>query len=167
MEKELPDSPMIFCVKEAEDIELFHGRIQQKASVSRVLKGEGLSEGDTILLSSNSWTYTVDETYTSLEREFVNILRNDTEYLIFGNRLEDNIWNTSDPVYLVEDEYLIAPVFALKDIPNTISENFLSPDTSYVPYSEVKDNEFFCRSQKGLDALVSLKKTLFEKYNLN
>ena len=40
----------------------------------------------------------------------------------------------------------------------------VSGESTYVPYKEVSDNEFFAVDTEGLDAFLELKNFLLEKY---
>lgn len=48
-----------------------------------------------------------------------------------------------------------------------LHDNVISPvsgESTYVPYKEVSDNEFFAVDTEGLDAFLELKNFLLEKY---
>ena len=67
------------------------------------------------------------------------------------------------PVYQVYVENAFTPIFSYQEHENNICET--GGESTYVKYNQVCENEFFATTQKGMDALVGLKKEMIEKYN--
>lgn len=91
---------------------------------------------------------------------FVNFMEEGEEYLLFLEEKVDTL-DPSDNVYLVVDT-IVSPVFAYRDRNNIIVER--DEEISYVPFSEVSQNEFFVNSNEVLDILTGLKHDLIEKF---
>ena len=97
----------------------------------------------------------------STERNFVNVMREGSDYLVFLRDYDKIRWDDCT-VYYLDENRVIAPVFCYDDIPNIVIPK--SGSDTYVPYSEVRDNEFFAASQAGLDAWLSLKQEMLAAY---
>jgi hypothetical protein len=67
------------------------------------------------------------------------------------------------PVYDAYSEPFVTSIFSYEDHINVIVPTGESEDT-YVPYTMVKDNEFFANTQVGMDALLTLKDTMIKAY---
>ena len=61
-------------------------------------------------------------------------------------------------------ENALTPIFSYQEHENNICET--GGESTYVKYNQVCENEFFATTQKGMDALVGLKKEMIEKYNV-
>ena len=82
MRENLDASPVIAQVTFTGDVEhLFHVS-RQPVTVSKVFRGEALSEGDEIYLTS-SWRLLVNSSFRAIERGYVNIMKPGAEYLVF------------------------------------------------------------------------------------
>jgi hypothetical protein len=60
------------------------------------------------------------------------------------------------------DEFYIAPVFCYEEHQNVIIPT--SGDSTYVPYKEVMDNEFFVTSEETLQVMNALKNQMLSLY---
>ena len=98
----------------------------------------------------------------SIERGFVNIMEVGEEYLVFIENQVDGL-GEKIPVYQVYVENAFTPIFSYQEHENNICET--GGESTYVKYNQVCENEFFATTQKGMDALVGLKKEMIEKYN--
>ena len=161
MAQELPASPIILRVSPTDEIEHHFGRSVQRVTVSQVFAGEELAVGDEFYLTCVRWSVFVRSDGQAIERGFVNILREGSDYLVFL-LTDSGMANRGLPLYFLNIDQFIAPVFCYEDIANT----FVTPAgrTTYVPYTQVKDNEFFAASQAGLDAWSALKQEMLRKY---
>mgnify|MGYP007025194961 FL=1 len=65
-------------------------------------------------------------------------------------------------MYDVYAESLFRPVFCYEDIENKIVP--VGEENTYVPYKDVKENEFFCTSEEGMKAWQDLKKNMLDRY---
>lgn len=161
MAQELPASPIILRVSPTDEIEHHFGRSVQRVTVSQVFAGEELAVGDEFYLTCVRWSVFVRSDGQAIERGFVNILREGSDYLVFL-LTDSGMENRGLPLYFLNIDQFIAPVFCYEDIANT----FVTPAgrTTYVPYTQVKDNEFFAAAQAGLDAWSALKQEMLRKY---
>ncbi len=163
MREHLDDSPIIAQVTCIGDVEHLFYASQQPVTVSKVFKGEGLSEGDEIYLTSSSWCLLVENNFRAIERGYVNIMKPETEYLVF---VTEQVGESNDvPVYSLNGVSIVAPVFCYEDIQNVIIS--VPSENTYVPYKEVKNNEFFVTSQESLDMILTLKNEYIQKYPMS
>lgn len=159
----LNDSPIIIQVTEAGEIEHLFNQSQQPVIVSKVFRGEGINEGDEIYLTSDRWSIILNDSLRSLERGFVNVLKEGATYLAF---ISTKVAESNDkPVYMLSEVENVAPVFCYEDSQNVIISVPL--DNTYVPYKEVQNNEFFVTSQESLDMILALKAEFIQKYPMS
>ena len=163
MRENLDDSPVIAQVTFTGDVEhLFHVS-RQPVTVSKVFKGEALSEGDEIYLTSSSWRLLVNSSFRAIERGYVNIMKPGAEYLVF---ITEQVGESNDvPVYSLNSVSIVAPVFCYEDSQNVILP--VPSGNTYVPYKEVQGNEFFVTSQESLDMILALKDEFIQKYPMS
>ena len=147
----LPQVPVIIRVSVLEDVEHIGGTSRQLVKVEDVYKGTEPAVGQDIY----------SEPY-SIERGFVNIMEVGGEYLVFIENQVDGL-GEKIPVYQVYVENAFTPIFSYQEHENNICET--GGESTYVKYNQVCENEFFATTQKGMDALVGLKKEMIEKYN--
>lgn len=159
----LDDSPIIIQVTDAGEIEHLFNQSQQPVTVSKVFKGSGINEGDEIYLTSDRWRIIYNDSLHSIERGFVNILKEGMSYLVF---ISAKVAESNDkPVYMLSDVENVAPVFCYEDVQNVIIPVPL--ENTYVPYKEVQNNEFFVTSQESLDMILALKNEFVQKYPMS
>ena len=122
--------------------------------------GGGLSAGDEIYLTGQCSLSFVGQ--RSLQCNFVNLPKIGSEYLIFAGEHLD-VPNEPDLYRLAHvHEFFIAPIFCCEDSPHTIAPT--SGPSTNVPYSAVKDNEFFAETGAGFHAWYGLKRQLLAAY---
>lgn len=159
---DLPNSQYIFRVKVVEGFELYCGQGRQLMRVEDVFEGDGVTPGDCIYVTSDRWVIFWDnEVGTSMEHGFVNTMEVGGSYLIFCAESVDAL-DKKIPVYRTSKSFTITPIFSYKD-----SENVIVPpggESTYIPYFQVKNNEFFACTDVALTAWENLKSTLIEKY---
>lgn len=158
---QLPSTPIILRVSPVSEIEHQFGRSLQKVVVKQVFAGKELSVGEEIYITSIKWSVIIRDDGWSIERGFVNIMRDGSDYLVFLLNYS-GMENEGAPVYFLNVEEFIAPVFCYDDIPNIIITP--SGEDTYVPYVQVSDNEFFTTSQTALDAWCALKQEMLKTY---
>lgn len=151
----------IVKVKAIEELRLQFQDATQKVVVEEVFLGSGLEEGDIIeVKKGNNMAFFHDGNvhFWTVNMSFTNQMTVGEEYLIY---LMDKVetFYPEDQIYLTVD-ILIAPIFAYCDIENVLPEQF----ARYVPYIEVKDNEFFAMDEDVLAALEKFKDDLMEGY---
>lgn len=83
------------------------------------------------------------------------------EYLVF---VTEKVKTNSEtlPVYRLYSNSMITPFFCYEDMENVIIP--IGEGPTYVPYSQVKDNEFFSADEEGLEAWNSLKQKMLAAY---
>jgi hypothetical protein len=67
------------------------------------------------------------------------------------------------PVYRLYDETRTTPVFCYETIENVIIPT-REGESTYVPYEQVRDNEFFANDKETLDAWDGLKGMMIRRY---
>jgi hypothetical protein len=159
--KSLPDSSIILRVKVIGDIEHMFQVDRQKAVIQEVYAGTGLKQGDEIYIFSENWQLVLDGNPDSIQRGFVNIMEVGTEYLVFAENICED-WGTDTLSVQLYDEFYIAPVFCYEEHQNVIIPT--SGDSTYVPYKEVMDNEFFVTSEETLQVMNALKNQMLSLY---
>lgn len=157
---ELPESQFIIRAKSLGQIDYVYKAKKQLVEVLEVYKGDELEVGDVIWVVAGGPLFF--EVMTA-NMGFVNVMEANQEYLIF---LEEKIetMNKNEVVYGVPG-FIISPIFSYNDYDHEILS--VSEDNRYVPYKEVKDNEFFVSSEEALQALMNLKHDLLQLYPRN
>ncbi len=159
--KKLPGAPIIAKVTGAGAVEHLAFTSRQPVIIKELYQGSGPKEGETIYLTCNTWSLSLYGEPWSMERGFVNVLNTGEDYLVFINRQEDGL-GEKIPVYSLYCSNIITPVFSCENRQNKIVDT--AGVHTYVPYSQVKDNEFFAASTAALDALEKLKEHMMELY---
>ena len=161
LEQVLPGVPYILRVSPTGEFENLFATSRQKVQIEEVYAGNGLQKGDEIYLTSSQWRIVVELQPSALECSFVNIMKEGKEYLVF---LTEKVRTDSEvlPVYRLYSNSMITPVFCYEDMENVIIPVGEGP--TYVPYSQVKDNEFFSADEEGLEAWNSLKQKMLAAY---
>ena len=150
----LPQVPVIIRVSVLGDVEHIGGTSRQLVKVEDVYKGTEPAVGQDIYLTCSRWSLSLYSEPYSIERGFVNIMEVGGEYLVFIENQVDGL-GEKIPVYQVYVENAFTPIFSYQT----------GGESTYVKYNQVCENEFFATTQKGMDALVGLKKEMIEKYN--
>lgn len=161
MQQDLPKAPIILRVKVTGKIEHLFQVDRQKAVVQEVCTDSELSAGDEIYLFSDHWQLILSESSNSISRGFVNIMEPDTEYLIFAEKIIYD-QGADIPSVKVYDDFFIAPVFCYENHQNTVIP--VTGMTTYVPYKDVKNNEFFAETEEAMLAIQNLKMHLLQLY---
>ncbi|MCM1327737.1 MAG: hypothetical protein NC243_13755 [Lachnoclostridium sp.] len=161
MKDTLLNAPIILKVSPVRDREYFFASGRQKVLVQEVYNGTELKTGQEIYLSFSAWSVVLTEKYNIVQCGFVNIMKEDKDYLVF---LADPYRGLDgETLYPFFGDTVVAPMFCYKD-----SDNAIIPvedgKPTYVPYTLVKDNEFFVTSEDALQALLDLKKYMLDKY---
>lgn len=161
IQQSLPDAPIILRVETVGEIEHLYNVDRQRVMIREVYAGEGLEAGREVYLFSNGWQVILDEYYESLERGYVNILEVGVEYLVFAEEILEDIKGDL-PAVKVYDEFAIAPVFCYEERQNVVIP--VTGDVTYVPYKDVRENEFFVTSEKVLEMMEELKSRMLALY---
>lgn len=165
--KEMPEMlaevPVVVKVKVTGKLEQLFGNTRQKIRVEKVFKGSGIQEGSEVYLFSREWNVSLLQEPRSIECGFVNIMDVGEEYLIFLSGREVNS-KENIPMYEIYWETIINPVFGYKDKDEKPVKYDAGNEHTYVPYSELKGNKFFCDSENGYKAWRELKEKLLLEY---
>lgn len=159
MAGELPDAPYILRVRVLGEIEFLFRTSRQRVCVEEVYAGEDIKAGDEICLTGARFAR-VGEWLTA-ECDFVHIPRIGYEYLVFLGEQLDTLTEPI-PVYGLYYVGVIAPVFCYEDFPHTIWPT--GEKNTYVPYQELKENEFFAETEESFQEWEALKRKLLEAY---
>lgn len=156
---ELPESNFIIRVKSLGQIEYLFKAKKQLVEVLEVYKGDEIEVGDVIWVAGGPLFFDG----MTANMGFVNVMEPNQEYLIF---LEEKLesMNKKEVVYGVPG-FIISPIFSYNDYDHEILS--VSEGNRYVPYKEVKNNEFFVSSEEALQALMNLKHDLLQLYPRN
>ena len=159
LKKILPESPIILKVTPVDTPEFFFKGWQQKVRIEHVFSGEGLASGSEIYITYDRWKAYVAR--KEMDLSFVNFMKDGADYLVF---LSESIGYTKDgiEVFQLPKDRVIASIFSYAVHDNVIYP--VSGESTYVPYQEVSNNEFFAVDTEGLDAFLELKNFLMEKY---
>lgn len=162
----LPEVPIVLRVSAVGELENLYAFSRQKVAVQEIYAGDGIAVGDEIYLISNSWGLILESDCQAIQRGFVNVLRVGVDYLVFISKQATTPLLPQDvPYYQLYSDDLIAPVFCYEESENTI----VTPIgiTTYVPYTKVKNNEFFVTTEERLQAWLNLKSELLLQYLSN
>lgn len=162
IETMLSQAPIILKVNAVGPIENLFRISQQEVRIQEVYRGENVNVGEEIYLISESWELNLYGNPNSIERGFVNILNEGEEYLVFIAEQVIPLEESTIPVYRLMENSVIAPVFSYKEHENIIWE--VDEYSTYVPYKEVRENEFFAVTDKTMDMMLNLKEKMIALY---
>lgn len=182
MEKNVEDAPIIFKGEPSGEIEHLFQTGRQKMKVVQVYKGDTIKSGDEIYVYSERWQLCLGEEPESVERGFINVMKEGKEYLVFlSKQMEEHyldipVYKTYQPGDMDEnkgevgtasyEDFMIAPVFCYENMEHNIP-TLVNDENTYVPYSEVRDNEFFGMNENSYVLWEQLKERVLEKYKLS
>ena len=152
------EASYIVKVKAVEKLHLQFKDSTQKVVVEEVFWGSGLEKGDIIEVQKQGGRAYFDDNSWSMDMNFTNQMTVGEEYLVYlKNKVET--FYPEDQIYQTVD-FLISPIFAYREVENVLPEQ----PARYVPYTELKDNEFFAMDEDVLAALEKFKDDLMEGY---
>ena len=157
----LPQVEYILRVTPSGSYEQLFGIGQQKVVVREVYSGKGVESGQEIFITSQCWTLFLYNEEKTAERGFVNVLKSGSDYLVFCSEIIE-VKNQDTMVFRLYDDCYIAPVFCYENIENTVIEP--TGETTYVPYTSVKDNEFFACTEVAVTVWNNLKTEMLKLY---
>lgn len=159
LKESLPYAPIILKVTPVDSPEYFFGGRQQKFCIKEVFSGEDLQIGDEIYITADHWKVYPAEKI--MDMGFVNIPQKGTDYLVF---LSGSIGYSQHQieVFRLQSGKYINPIFSYKSYENKIYPT--TGEATYVPYSEVSENEFYATESEGIDAFLTLKHQLISLY---
>lgn len=168
MEENLGTSNVIIAAK-CEDTFTYRFKCtSQKVTIEHVFKGEGLKAGDNIeIIRDGSCIFMDESMYVDgkipINLDFVNEMIPGKTYLIFLDRKLETHDDTI--IYLQSEEFAIAPIFCYD---NTIKNKpiaGINNERNSARYEDVKDNEFFLKSEEAIEKMVKFKDNLLQKYS--
>jgi hypothetical protein len=162
--EELPESSLILWVTPVDDLEYREGYGRQLVQIKQVCQGDSSLEGTTRYLASSSWYLSLGGVPDSIERGFVNFMKQGENYLVFATGEQPA---AGGEIVIRMNDGMITPfVFAQKDDgARAIGEKTVE-GTSYTCYANVSENELFADSEEVFEAWHELKMMLMEKYPL-
>lgn len=160
---EIPNAPVVVKGEPVGDREELYGTSQQKIKITKVYKGDNLQIGDEIYISTRSGGLRLYDEPKTAECGFVNVMKKNREYVVFLLGKVENT-NTTNPVYEFYGESFIRPIFCYDDEGMEKKIVPVGEEDTYVPYAEVKNNEFFGATEKAHEVWGELKEKVFEVY---
>lgn len=161
LERMLPEAPVVMKVSAVGELEHLARTSRQRVRVEVVFQGEGVWEGEEIYLTKTRWNLHPDLDGFAMDRGFVNVMEVGEAYLVFVEGQADGLGERT-PVYELFGDTVITPIFSYRTHENKIVET--DGISTYVPYREVCENEFFAETQAGLDAFLALKEQMLKRY---
>lgn len=162
MSQGMPKAPIILRVEVTGEIDYRMHAGRQKAVIRQIYAGEEPKIGEEIYLYSERWHFEFNREPVAISTGFVNILEVGTEYLVFADEVFED-WETGLSVVRVYDgDFVITPVFCYEERQNVVLPT--SGDTTYVPYKDVRNNEFFATSEEAMQKIVQMKKQMLSLY---
>lgn len=159
----LSQAPIVIKAKVTGGLEQLFYNTRQKIQVEKAFKGSEIQEGSEIYVFSTHGSLSLKVEPASIECGFVNIMDEGEEYLIFlSGRVLDS--KEGIPMYEMYWGPIITPVFGYKDKEEKPVKYNAESEHTYVPYREVKENEFFCDSENGYKAWRELKEKMLQEY---
>lgn len=164
LQKTLPKAPAIAKVTPVGSPEYLFMCWMQRVHLETVFSGEDLTDEKDLYITCSSWKAHIEE--KTVGTGFVNFMKEGQTYLVFlsgvTGGIEDDNGDILKLFQLQKDQY-IAPVFSYGNHENTVYPT--AGESTYVPYTEVADNEFFCTDEEGVAAFMELKNYLTQKYS--
>lgn len=163
MSQSLPEAAVILRVEVTGEIEHLFQADRQQAVIREVYtdREKKLEAGEEITLVSRHWQLVIDGSPNSIERGFVNIMEVGAEYLVFAEAVSEDMETGSLSVKLYDD-FVITPVFCYEARQSIIVP--VSGVSTYVPYQDVMNNEFFAASEEALGSMEALKEQMLSLY---
>lgn len=163
IEEKIQRIPIVLKGEAVEEVKHLFGADRQKIRITKVYKGDDLQVGKEIYIASEQWRVILEGELKSAERSFVNVMKVGKEYLVFLSGKTEDIY-TDVPVYKLCEITFVAPVFCCNDEGIEKKIAAVGEESTYVPYSEVKNNEFFGETEKAHEMWAQLKEKIFAVY---
>lgn len=160
LEEQLEKAPYILIVTPTKEMDYFFHSGCQEVLVQKVKKGPMELTDRIISLSFRSWSIVKYDKQITMQCGFVNRMQDGVSYLVF---LEEpyEAANRKEIYPFCADNFL-ATMFRTDNAENVVCQT--DAFTTYVPYQEVCNNEFFVTTEKGLDMLLGFKQKMLERY---
>lgn len=163
LEEEMQHAPIVVKGKAIGTREEVFGTSQQKIEITKVFRGEDLQIGNEIYVCSENDNIIFWDEINTAECSFVNVMKKEKEYLVFLSG-EIKTPYIQLPVYKYYGDTLILPAMCYDDENMEQKIVPIGKENTYVPYLEVKNNEFFGVTEKAHEAWRQLKDKMFEVY---
>lgn len=161
MESVLSKAPIVLRVSPTNEMEYAFLSGKQNVSVLEVFKGRDVFVGQELSVNFPSWSIILTDQYDTVQCGFVNAMKINRDYLVFLNDPFEAL--DGDVIYPFFGDTYVAPMFCYTD-----SSNIIIPmkegDPTYVPFSVVKDNEFFVTTENALQEMMRVKRCILDKY---
>lgn len=162
MIEELPQSPIIALVTPTSDLVPQFYSCKQRFYIQEVYAGEELKKSDMIWITDPElcvlpW----GDGYGSLNCGFVNPPQQGQEYLVFLSGEVEIVDGWDDlPTYQLRDDLILSPVLCCNDWNTQVDPE--SP--TYL--KNMRWQEFFTKTQQGMDTLMEAKHQVMEQFPL-
>lgn len=148
--------PIAVVGKPTGNIQQAIGSFGQEIIVEKVIKGTGIEEKSRYYIY-NSYGFNVNSDNKLVYYDIMNVMNTDSYYLIFMNASELN------PLTSVDSYTSMGYFFTYLNI--SIDRSFpVKGDLNSIKYADLKDSEFFARSQEIIDQIHIIKHKIIEKY---
>lgn len=161
MESVLSKAPIVLRVSPTNEMEYSFLSGKQSVSVLEVFKGRDVFVGQELSVNFPSWSVILTDQYDTVQCGFVNAMKRNRDYLVFLNDPFEAL--DGDVIYPFYGDTYVAPMFCYTDSSNRIIP-MKEGDPTYVPFSLVKDNEFFVTTENALQEMMRVKRFMLDKY---
>ncbi len=164
------DSNYILAVRCEGNEHFRFSSVTQTVSVLQVFKGNTICAGDTldIARASNSIILQTDATPDNkylINMGFVNFMIPGRNYLVFLDSCLEPV--NGEIIYRQSSDFILSPIFCYDKIENQIPVFDETATSTYIPYTDVCNNEFFVVTIEANQKLEDLKKELIAIYPLS
>lgn len=162
----LLDEQNIIAAVTCRDTFEYHFRcVTQSAEVEHIFKGDQLEVGETISIARTSpeLFFELGISDYAINMGFVNEMVPGKTYLVF---LDYELDEPRSPqrIFLQSKDLAIAPIFCYDEIANYPCE-VIEGGADSALYENVKENEFFIKTQAGIEKMEQFKEKVLEIYS--
>lgn len=166
MYSELDNCNVIIAAECIEEPFFRFGCITEKVVIRDIFKGDNLEVGEEINIGrSSSCIFWEEEMLVNemptINMGFVRAMQPGKTYLIF--LADEKDMEGKERLYIQPARFLISPIFCYEETDSVPYESIDSKG-NYNEYKIAKDSEFFLSSEKSIEKIYELKKTLLSKY---
>lgn len=165
MSESLEKSNFILAVECKEDVNFKYSCATQNVEVKKIFKGDNISVGDNIDICTVRNLFMSKSMYVQgkpcANMGFVNKMDKGKMYLVF---LDKKAENTN--IFVTDEELFVKPVFLYDNRKNNVCTP-VSKEQYSAKYTDIKNNEFFITSEKGINAMEKYKEELIKEYKYN
>lgn len=156
----LDDNNYILLVTCESELIFDYSSAYQKVRVKKAIKGEGISENESINILKVNTIFIEENEYVGFNQGFVNELKKDKEYLIF---LDEKVNIFEYELFIPSRDYYLMPYFAIDDIEakaNTSMNDFGNIQL----YGDVKEQDILLMSDESIKQYDLFRQKILENY---